>query len=71
MEKEKRRNRKVVVVEEEEEENEKEGRAEKEKETRGIGREVKADRYSRTDQVAEARAVASALGPGTLPGRQP
>lgn len=28
---------------------------------RGIG-EVKADRYSRTDQVAEARAVASALG---------
>ena len=56
--------------EEEEEENEKEGRARKEKETRGIG-EVKADRYSRTDQVAEARAVASALGPGTLPGRQP
>lgn len=33
--------------------------------------EVKADRYSRADQVAEARAVASAPKPGTLWGRQP
>lgn len=44
----------------------KRGRARKEKETKEVS-EVKADRYSRTDQVAEARAVASALGPGTLP----
>lgn len=33
--------------------------------------EVKADRYSRADQVAEARAVASAPKPDTLWGRQP
>lgn len=55
------------MVEEEEEENEKEGASKEGEGDEDEVSEVKADRYSRTDQVAEARAVASALGPGTLP----